>query len=433
MTKIVFIGGNLSINKGGAALIISAYESIKKVLPHTKFTVTSLFIESDILMGTKYPEIEIVPELKKRFLLNTATTSWIYYLFLAGCWNLMELLNLNKEIKEKIIKTYLNADLIIEISGDGLSGDYGIISTLFSLSRLLTGILLKKKIFIYAQSIGPFNIKWPKTKSHSSILSFICKNYARFVLNRVSLITIREDITAEILKNINVSKTPIYVTADSAFLLNPISKENTFKLLSQYGLTENENLIGISLSNSIGILQYEYSRLMDVEDYKIIMLRIINYIISQFNVKVVLIPHVTGPGVENDDRKIASEIYQKLTNKEQVINIQEELSPNELKGIIGNCEFFIGSRMHANIAAISMAIPTLAIGYSHKTVGIMEMVDQKEFNLDFQELSFDIIVKKLNKLWKEKEYVSKELTEKTKPIKEKTFNNALLVKKLLES
>ncbi|MBZ2167136.1 polysaccharide pyruvyl transferase family protein [Methanobacterium spitsbergense] len=432
MAKIVFIGGNLSVNKGGAALILSAYESIKSIIPDTEFIVVSYFIE-DIQMEKRYPEIEILPELKKNFPLSRII-SWGYYLFLAIYLKYIKLDLNRKLVKETIIKTYLDADLIIEISGDGLSGDYGILSTLHSLIRIHIGILLDKKVFIYAQSIGPFNIKWPQTKIHSSFLSFICKFYAKFLLNRVSLITVREVISAELLKNMKVSKVPIYITADSAFLLRPISKKDTFDILSKYGINDKEEIIGISLSNSISRLQYFDSNTgsMKINQYEQIMLEVIKYITNQFNLKVVLVPHVTGPGEINDDRIIANKIIEKLTNKTHVVNISEELTPDELKGIIGTCKLFIGSRMHANIAAISMYVPTLAIGYSHKTNGIMEMAGQKEFIFNFKELNLDVIIKKIDEIWKEKETISKELKENIQPLKKKSFYNVVQVKKLLD-
>lgn len=431
MNNIVFIGGNISLNKGGAALVISAYESIKKIMPNTEFTLISAH-NYDILMKDLYPEINIISEFKGNFRFKPII-SWIYYLFLAICWRFINLINLNgkKIIKEKIILTYLNSDLIIEISGDGLSGDYGFISTLNSLSRILLGILLKKKVYIYAQSIGPFNIKWSGNNSHSRFLSNICSIYAKFIFNRVNLITVRENLSFNILKNLKITETPVIITADTAFLLNPLPKKNVLKFLVNYNIRQTDKIIGISVSNSISKLQYDDSKSISFEEYKQIMTDVIKYINNKFKVKILFIPHVTGPESINDDRIIAEDIYQKSEDKDKIVNITEDLTPNELKGIIGNCELFIGSRMHANIAAISMGIPTLAIGYSHKTIGIMKMAGQEEFILNYQDLNYDIITEKLNQLWDEKESVSIDLKQKIIPIKENAFKNALLTKKLL--
>ena len=40
--------------------------------------------------------------------------------------------------------------------------------------------------------------------------------------------------------------------------------------------------------------------------------------------------------------------------------------------------------MHANIAATSMCVPTLAIAYSHKFYGIMKMLQLDEYVMDIK-------------------------------------------------
>jgi polysaccharide pyruvyl transferase WcaK-like protein len=47
---------------------------------------------------------------------------------------------------------------------------------------------------------------------------------------------------------------------------------------------------------------------------------------------------------------------------------------SEIKYVIGRCEFFIGSRMHACIAAVSQSVPAVSIAYSRKFIGVMDTV-----------------------------------------------------------
>jgi len=54
--------------------------------------------------------------------------------------------------------------------------------------------------------------------------------------------------------------------------------------------------------------------------------------------------------------------------------VRGQYSPSEIKYIIGSCDFFIGARMHACIAALSQGIPAVAIAYSDKFTGVMQTV-----------------------------------------------------------
>ena len=436
MTEILFIGGNISQNEGGTALVSSACRSLKEVIPDAKFTLSSFRVKSDLKRSTRYPNIRIVPELDKKKIPLQLLLLWSLRLLRSVIWKTIHKLfglNAHKLIDEKILKEYANSDIIIEISGDSLSGDYGFFGIFISFPRILICTLLQKPVVIYAQSIGPYNIKWPFLNKESSILSRFCRCFARYVLNKVNLITVREEITLNILKSLGIRKPPIYLTADSAFLLPPTSEERVYEILSSYGVDHKEKIIGVSVSSNISRLQYNSKSKVDHNYYKTVMIQIIDYLTDKFDLVVVLVPHVTGSGIMSDDRIIGAEIYQCLKNKKKVVPLSEELTPEELKGIIGRCDLFIGSRMHANIAALSMAVPTIAIGYSHKTWGIMKMMEQEEFICDFQEVSVSNVMAKLDKAWQNREKITEELKHRTKIVQERAFYNAILVKQLLES
>jgi colanic acid/amylovoran biosynthesis protein len=435
MTKIVFIGGNLCMNKGGAAIVVSARDAIKKLIPDAEFTLSSFLYSSDFQMGEKY-NIRIVSELSKSKLPFGDIMLWSFRLFRVAVWGTIHRrfgLNILKLTDERMLKEYTNCNVVIEISGDGLSGDYGIFSTFISFSKIMICVLLEKPVVIYAQSIGPYNLKWPVLNKESRILSKISRFFAGYVLNKVDLITVREEITLDILKKLGIAKPPIYLTADSAFLLAPASGEIIQKLLSKYEINPDEKIVGLSVSKNISMLQYDSKSKRSDSYYKEVLIQIIDYIRGKFGVKIILIPHATGPGDAADDRVAIREILLDIKDKNGIIGVTEDLTPEELKGIIGRCELLVGSRMHANIAALSMAIPTIAVGYSHKTKGIMKMMGQEEFICDFQELDISSIIKKIEKAWRNKERIAEELEIRGKIVKEQAFFNAVLVKQLLEA
>ena len=177
MTKILFIGGNLSKNIGGAALVSSACRALKEVIPDAEFTLLSFIPKYDFEMSTRYPNIRIVSELdeKKYHSPLPNVLSWLRRLLRSMAWKAIYKLfglDVRKLINEKILKEYANSDIIIEISGDTLTGDYGFFEMFISFPRILIRTLLKKPVVIYAQSIGPYNIKWPiLINKESTILS----------------------------------------------------------------------------------------------------------------------------------------------------------------------------------------------------------------------------------------------------------------------
>src|SRR5262249_33913841 len=48
------------------------------------------------------------------------------------------------------------------------------------------------------------------------------------------------------------------------------------------------------------------------------------------------------------------------------LTVVREASPSKLKGILGTARVIIGSRFHALVGALSQAVPSVAVGWSHK-------------------------------------------------------------------
>ena len=62
--------------------------------------------------------------------------------------------------------------------------------------------------------------------------------------------------------------------------------------------------------------------------------------------------------------------------------VAAEYDQHEIKGVIGRCDFFIGSRMHACIAALSQGVPCVGVAYSMKFEGVFASVGMGEGVVD---------------------------------------------------
>jgi colanic acid/amylovoran biosynthesis protein len=311
-------------------------------------------------------------------------------------------------IKNPIIREYVSADAIIDLSGDSFSDGKGGFSIGID-STILFGVSLKKPIVIYSQSVGPF--KWAVTA------------LARYCLNEASLVIVREEITKNYLEEIGL-ESPIYLTADCAFVLEPAPYERVEDILSKEKVdTTKKPLVGISANAMLDDEENNYANLMA---------QIIDYVIEKMNAQVVFVPHVVGINGRGDDRVMGEKIYKLTKNKENVDLIKGDYSPEELKGIIGLCDMFIGGRMHANIAAISSGVPTIATAWSHKYYGIMRTVGQEKYVCNFKTMNFEELKSKIDDLWDNREKIREELKVKVEDQKKLAWFSGELVRDLLQ-
>jgi polysaccharide pyruvyl transferase WcaK-like protein len=375
------------------------------------------------IRGKKLQEYSSQSTAKARAKDSLASFSTLFLLSRCTLWAMLHNfgLNVNRSFCGKKLQEYYDADVVLNTGGDVLTEDYGFPFSHFV--NLLFAILLDKPVVICAESIGPFKGRWTR---------FI----AKFVFNRTKLITLREERSLKHLQAIGVNKPPIYVTADVAFILEPAPSLRIKEILAKEGIDEYRPLIGISVSKIIS--NYGFPELKSREDkyneYVKLMSKVIDYLVDTLNVTIVFVPHVIGPGEGNDDRSVADDICKLIKNKDKIVSIKEEYTPEELKGIIGQCDLFIGARMHATIASTSMLVPTVAIAYSDKTHGIMgKMLGYEKYVLDVKDLSYDMLISKIDDAWENRDVIKKDLEIKIPEIKEKAMLNGKLTKELIES
>ena len=409
MIKILTINAGLSKNKGSGAMLISTIEAIRKDIPNSHFTINTPFPELD-KKNCKIKNVTMVTHKRK-------SLKYIARFFLSM---ILYVLPLRMFVKDPVLRDYLDSDIILDLGGDGLTDDYGIIATITSCYNLLLCNLLRKPLVIYAQSIGPFKNKFTRA-------------LARYCLNRVSLLIVREEITYNYLKRIGI-KNKIHFTADSAFLLAPASKKRVEDIFAMESITLDKRMkIGISAS------QHMYNAEQNKTDstknkYVDFMANLVDSLINRFDAQIIFVPHVTNKDILVDDKFVGDKIYNKVKNKNNIYLIKnKDYSPGELKGIIGSFDMFIGARMHSNIASTSMHVPTIAIAYSHKFYGIMKMLGMDKYVLDFRTMSLEQVMSKIEELWEERRNITSELKSKIKILKNKALENVKLTKTLLSS
>lgn len=412
--NILIVGARLSNNKGSAAMMISTIKTLREFIPDINFTALTHQTEIDLDSYTRY-NIRIV-EYK-----NNIFSSLVHICY-SALWNIAHnylKLNVHRLISGKLLKEYNNSDMIIDLSGDTFSDDYGTIVTMASCYRIMLCKLLNKPIVIYAQSIGPFN-------------TILTKFLSRFCLNKVDLLIVRDEITRNYLKNIRLSNT-VYFTADSAFLLEPSCDERIKEILLKESIDINDkHIVGISVSQHIYDIEIKDGGKNRNDSYIELMAQIVDFLIDELNVYVIFVPHVTNNEF-TDDRFVAMKIYNTIKNKHKTKLINGDYGPEELKGIIGQCNLFIGARMHACIASTSMFVPTIAIAYSHKAHGIIgDMLNCKEYVIDIKDLTYNLLIFKIENAWKNREKIRQELITNVSMVQEQSRLNGNLVKQLLD-
>lgn len=258
----------------------------------------------------------------------------------------------NKNANQEVFLRELFKDTIaISVGGDNYCYEWS----------ARQGVMLNKVIRKYCKS----SILWGCSVDPEAITPEVREDLAGY-----DLITAREPITYQLLKDINPNTVKV---ADTAFLLE--RKD----LPLPEGFQEG-NTVGINVSPLI--MKYGTEGSLILDNYRLL----IRYILEKTDMSVCLIPHVVWS--YNNDLEPIDVLYREFGNFDRICKIADG-NCCELKGYIARCRFFVGARTHATIAAYSTCVPTLVVGYSVKSRGIAQDLfgTDKSYVLPVQELN----------------------------------------------
>lgn len=307
---------------------------------------------------------------------------------------------INRKSMLKIIKEIRKCDLLISGGGSLLQDVTSSRSILYYLVIILIGIIFKKKVMVYSQGIGPIN-------------KFFNKIFTKFVLNKVDVITLRDEKSQRILKEINMDNENVIVTADPVIGLKRGDVKLGYKILKESGFkNRSKPLVGFAIRG-----RDKNKKLVDT------IAKVSDEIIDNLGVNVVFIPFHHG-----EDIGIIDDIQSKM--KRPSIGLRGKYDINEMLSIIGNLDLLVGVRLHSLIFGAVMNIPMIAVSYDPKINNFMDYLDETVFsnieNLKEEELLSEI----RDKINHEEEY-KLQLYKKIEYLKEKLHKNEEIISELL--
>ncbi len=304
------------------------------------------------------------------------------------------------------IQSYKEADWIIFGGGQHIMNiSPGLITILYEISFAR---ILGKPVMLYAQSFGPFNPKYARRP-------------IKFVLDKADLITTRENMSAKWLINDVGVESPVITTADAAFMLPSIPREKALNLLQAEAAALGDGLmVGVTAVRNLP--DYKDAEVTYAK-YIQVLAEAVDHIIINMDAHVFIFPQVIYvPG--KDDRVASKELFERIHNQSRVTVLTKDYSPEQLKGMYGCMNLFVGTRFHSCIFAQSMHVPTVPIEYhGHKGLGIMQMLNLDKYVNYMKTINTPELTATIDTIWAEREEVHQKLVEQIEIMQGKSLEN----------
>jgi len=402
------LAGSHHRNKGNEAIVKAIINGIVELQGSAHFTILSGDPDYDALwVYENEPASFLAGPFRKLYIgpLSFYPSSWEY--------RLMGRLHVSSAIRE-VMEAFKQSDGVL-FTDDIFSSTYGTLSEHLTVLKIATSF--GKPTVLLGHSIGPF-----ETKAEY-------KSFAR-TMARVQLITARESITLKYLEDMRLKNTRIELTADPAFCLKP-DTENIRKINVVYKIPKEKPLVGIAPSQGIT----SYSRTSYENNIRALQ-QLILFLTQNLGCHVVLIPHVQLSNIAYDDRVICDLLYRKAGFPENVSVMSLTHSAEEIRALAGKLDLMIAERLHAAIDSLSQNVPTLTIGYSIKSEGILGDIfgfdSLEDYLIPVKKIDEARLIERVKNLFDKRKDVNTILSKVIPHIKQKARRNITLAMEVLE-
>lgn len=247
---------------------------------------------------------------------------------------------------------FVRADVVV-IGGGGLFFDTPETNRWFNeyISLIRLAKWIGKKVAVVGVSVGPLH----HLNSEEGL---------RTTFGQCEFISVRDDLSRDILVSCGIDKDQINVIPDLVFALTPC-KESRAKeiLISEIGLVPENLIVLAPCAYNMGVQGW-------LESYT----SLVNELVLTYERIVLLVPMQCVGGL--DDRFAIRKILDGIDDaaRGSAYSISENYSPREIQGIFSLAMFVFSERLHGTIMAANTKRPFLSLVYMPKVSGVLAML-----------------------------------------------------------
>lgn len=286
-----------------------------------------------------------------------------------------------------VIRSVKSADLILSCGGGNFySNSFFGISLLLNCLIIIFAGLNKKRIIFLPQSFGPI-----KKKFHKYYLK------ASFYFSKKILV--REKKSVDFLNSIKVDNSKIELIPDLAILLTRFSKIVSSDLTEVIPTNLRIGLTIMNRSEQIKDFKKQDKYEKSIESF-------LEKCLKKNSVEIHFFVQCYGPSHDQNDDTISKKIFENIKRYHKDVYFRNNFNNSiDLSNELAKMDLIIATRMHTAIFGLINYVPTITIGYQHKSQGLMDLFNLHEFFISIDEINLRIIEEKFSLALKNKKVI----------------------------
>jgi polysaccharide pyruvyl transferase WcaK-like protein len=287
----------------------------------------------------------------------------------------------------EILQTAVNYSIA---GGDSFSDIYGMMRFLYVALPQILVLLLGRDLVLLPQTYGPYN-------------GWVARFLARWIMRRARTIVSRDTQGVETVRQVAGADGPnVQVVPDLGFCMTAEAVEARISQRIEE-LRSGGPIVGINVSSLLYMGGYTGDNMFKLRDpFPALVAALVDHTVRDLGAGVLLVPHVCGgPLSQEDETRLCDRLQAEFSRRhgERVRYLGDHLSHRQTKAVIGQCDLFIGARMHACIAALSQGIPAVGLAYSRKFRGVFASIGMEELVADLRVWETGRVIEILDKAY----------------------------------
>ncbi|MDP6522834.1 MAG: polysaccharide pyruvyl transferase family protein [Kiritimatiellia bacterium] len=284
---------------------------------------------------------------------------------------------------------------------------FNFMSTLY----LLLPIARKK-----GKKMAYFNIgAGPVTTPHG-------RTMLRKISDMMDFITVRDEDSFEILREIDCSNPRMLRAADAALIVKASEEQEADDMLRKLGLDPSQEILGINVNAYIDTWAGPHVTPMGKEKFLSTYSAALNRVAETVKAPFLFVC------TQHLDVPITRELMERVNiPQKKALLTNVDYNHYQIKAALGKLALLFGMRLHCTILSSSELTPIIGLAYQPKIHHYFTNLELPEYSLDFADFSEDALVRHITKGWENRKAIGEKLSQRIPELKKQANIAAELV------
>ncbi|MFE0593374.1 polysaccharide pyruvyl transferase family protein [Micromonospora echinospora] len=239
----------------------------------------------------------------------------------------------------------------------------------------------------------------------------------RETLTSATEVTVRDEESRVVLEEAGLL-TPITVTADPAFLLEP--EDFPAQLLREEGVPTGKRLVAMSVREP-----GRAAERLDVDAYHRLLAQVGDFLVHRIDADVVFVP------MERDDIRHSHGVMSHMTAADRGRILHGDYSPPQVLGLMRHFDLAVGMRLHFLIFAAMANIPFLPLPYAGKVFDLAQRLGVPALKGVAREVEGPLLAE-VDRLWDERDTRAESVSRRVAEMCEQARSTSLVTRAVLD-